>query len=124
MLDIVVNYHRIQFHGKPMIQTQGNSEKPNIGPDLGPFGPNSGPQNFFIKLVVRHCPNLSSYAMSRITNEPNLREWQENLISGMFLVILPKFVPPHPRIFFVGFTCTRCWKLSQAVIVCTFKENL
>ena len=73
--------------------------KPNIGPDLGPFGPNLGPQNFFIKLVVRHCPNLSSYAMSRITNEPNLREWQENLISGMVLVILSKFVPPPPNFF-------------------------
>ena len=41
MLDIVASYHRIQFQGKLMIQTQENGEKPNFGPDLDPLGPNS-----------------------------------------------------------------------------------
>ena len=32
MLDIVANYHHIQFQGKRMIQTQKNGEKPRFGP--------------------------------------------------------------------------------------------
>ena len=35
MLDIVTSYHRIQFQGKRMIQTQENGQKPLFGPDLG-----------------------------------------------------------------------------------------
>ena len=35
MLDIVPNYHRIQFQGKFMIQTQENAEKHHSGPKLG-----------------------------------------------------------------------------------------
>ena len=42
MLDIVVNYHRTQFHGKRKIQTQENEEKPHFGPDLGHLCPNLG----------------------------------------------------------------------------------
>ena len=41
MLDIVASYHRMQFQGKLMIETQENVEKPHFGPDLGPWGPNS-----------------------------------------------------------------------------------
>ena len=39
-LDIVSSYRSIQFEWKPMNQTWENGEKPNFGPDLGPFGPN------------------------------------------------------------------------------------
>ena len=49
MLDIVANYHRMQFHSKNMIQIQANGEKPDFGPDLGPLNPNSGFQFFFSK---------------------------------------------------------------------------
>ena len=63
MLDIVASYHCILSQGKPMIQTQENGEKPHFGPDLGPLGPNSVHENFFIKLVVRHCSKLSSYTI-------------------------------------------------------------
>ena len=49
MLDIVASYHRIQFQGNLMIQTQQNGKKPNFGTDLSPMG-----QKFFIKLVVKH----------------------------------------------------------------------
>ena len=34
-----------------MIQTQEKCKKPHFGPELGSLGPNSGRQNFFIKLV-------------------------------------------------------------------------
>ena len=37
MLDIVASYHRIQFQGKLMIQTQENDKQPVLGPDLGTF---------------------------------------------------------------------------------------
>ena len=57
-----------------MIQTQENGEKPHFGLDLGPLDPNWGCQFFFIKLVVRHCSKLSTYALYRKTREPNLRK--------------------------------------------------
>ena len=47
-----------------------NSEKPNFGPNFGPFGPNLGRQFFFLVLLlldVRHCCKLSLYAISRKT---------------------------------------------------------
>ena len=47
MLDIVASYHRMQFQGKLMIETQENVEKPHFGPDLGPWGPNSDRKFFF-----------------------------------------------------------------------------
>ena len=37
MLDIVENYHRIQFQEKLMIQTQEKGEEPHFGHDLGSF---------------------------------------------------------------------------------------
>ena len=49
MLDIVVNYHCMQFHTKNMIQIQANGEKPDFEPDLGPLNPNSGFHFFFFK---------------------------------------------------------------------------
>ena len=52
-----------------MIQTQENGKKLHFGTDLGPFGPIS-----FIKLVVRHCSKLSSYAIETKSSEPNLRK--------------------------------------------------
>ena len=37
MVDIIASYHRIQFEGKFMIQTQENDEKPHFGSYLGPL---------------------------------------------------------------------------------------
>ena len=62
MLDINSVYHCIQFQGKFIIQTQENGKEPDFGPDLSLLGPNSDHQKFLIKLVVRHCSRLSSYA--------------------------------------------------------------
>ena len=58
ILDIVANYHHIQFQGRRMIQTQENGEKPRFGPDLGMFGPNSGRQFFFLKIWLRQSLDI------------------------------------------------------------------
>ena len=47
MLDIVANYHDIQFHRKRMIQTQKNVQKSRFNPGLGQLEPNSGRQILF-----------------------------------------------------------------------------
>ena len=39
-------------------------------------------------LVVRYCSKLSSYAISRKTNEPNWRKWQKKLVLVIILVYL------------------------------------
>ena len=46
-----------------MIQIQENGKKHYLEPDLNPLGSNSGRENIFIKLLVRHCSKLSSYAI-------------------------------------------------------------
>ena len=62
-----------------MTQTWKNNKKPNFEPDFGPFG-------FFLQalplLIIGHCPKLSSYAIYRKTNEPNLRKWQKKTNFG------------------------------------------
>ena len=52
VLDIVASYHRMQFEGKPIIQTQEKDEKPHFGPDLGLLGR----QNSFPKIWL--CQSL------------------------------------------------------------------
>ena len=47
ILDILASYHRIQFQGKCMIQTQKNDKKPHVGSDLRPLRPILGRQFFF-----------------------------------------------------------------------------
>ena len=49
VLDIVANYHHIQFQGTRITQTQEKGEKPCFRPDLGMLGPNSGRQFSFEK---------------------------------------------------------------------------
>ena len=46
MLDIVANYHRVQFEEIRTIQAQENDKKPHFKPDLSPLGANSNDQNF------------------------------------------------------------------------------
>ena len=58
MLDIVTSYYRMQFQGKPMIQTQENGKKPHFGPDLVPFNPSSGRQFFSQKIWLRHSVDI------------------------------------------------------------------
>ena len=49
MLDIVANYHCMQFQGKHMIQTHAHGEIFHFGPNLDPLDPNSSRQLFFQK---------------------------------------------------------------------------
>ena len=51
MLDVVADYHCMQFQGKLMNQTWENDKKPNFGADFGPFGPNVGLQICFAGLT-------------------------------------------------------------------------
>ena len=77
MLDIVANYHCLQFQGKYMIQTEENGEETHFGPDFRPIGPNSGRQVFFLFLalsVTRYYGQLSSRKISKRTNDPISRK--------------------------------------------------
>ena len=67
MLEIVASYYCMQYQRKLMIQTQENSKKPHLGPDLGPLCPNLGHNFFFLNLtssVTRYHGMLSSYTIS------------------------------------------------------------
>ena len=85
MLDIVAGYHRMQFQGKRVIQTQENGEKPHFGLDLGSLDPNLGRQIFFTNLtspVIRYHGQLSSCTMSIKTNGPILRKVSNGRTDG------------------------------------------
>ena len=66
--------------------------------------------NFFLQvlplLVIRKCSKLSSYAIYRKTNEPNLRKWQKNLILDPILACLTPIWAPN---FF--------WQVSPLIVV-------
>ena len=67
-----------------------------------------------------HCYKLSFYAISRKTNETNLRKWQKTQFWDRFWNLRPKC---WLQTFFVDVTSTRNQKLLQAIIVCNFIEN-
>ena len=75
MLDIVPSCNLVQYQGKLTMQPCENNKNPN-------FRPNLGPPNFFLMvlalLVVQKCSKLSSYAIFRKTNRPNLKKWQKS----------------------------------------------
>ena len=74
MLEIVASYHCLQFQEKLTSQNWKNGKKPSFRTDFGHFRPNLGPKIFLPLLHVRHCCKLSLYAISRKTNELNLRK--------------------------------------------------
>ena len=78
-----------------MKQTGKNGQKKkHIGPN---FIPNLGLQFFFMSLPlpdVRDCCKLSIYAISRKSNEPNLRKWTSFGSLGPNL---------NPKNYFCGF---------------------
>ena len=61
-----------------MNQTWKNDKKSSFGTDFGPFGLNLGSKKNFLWILplldVRHSRKLSLYAISRKTNETNLRK--------------------------------------------------
>ena len=140
ILYIVASYHCMLFQGQLMDQTWENGKKPSFGPHFGPFDPNLVPKNFFSWILplldFRNCCKLSLYAISRKTNELNLRKWQKNQFWAQFWHFCPKFGLPKfilkiqfrtqfwaQKFFFVGFASTRYYTLLQAILVCNFKEN-
>ena len=71
-----------------MNKTEEIDKKPNFRPDFG--WPKFDRPNFFLWVLpildVRHCCKLSLYAISRKTDEQNLRKWQKKtLVSGSIL---------------------------------------
>ena len=84
--------------------------------NLGPLGPNSGHQNFFIIPVVRNCFKLSSYAISRKTNEPNLRKWQKPWFQAQFWPVWPKFGSEFFSWILLLLDVRHCRKLSLYAI--------
>ena len=57
------------------MQPWENDKNPN-------FGSNFGPSKFFSwvlsQLIDRQCSKLSSYAISKKTDTPDLKKWQKN----------------------------------------------
>ena len=87
------------------------------------FEPSLGTPKFFPwvlpLLVVRQCFKLSSYAISRKTNGPNLKKWQKNLILGLilarFIQIYLQVLPPLVAIIALGDTSSS--KLSTNAFI-------
>ena len=72
-----------------------------LGPILAPLAHIWTP-NFFLWIlplldVIHYC-KLSLYAISRKTNEPNLRKWQKTQFQAQLWPIWPTFGPP--KLFF------------------------
>ena len=83
--------------------------------------PNLGPPTFFswvLPLVVgRQCPKLSSYAISRKTNEPNLKRWQKNKFLAQFWPVLAQIWSPNFFSWVLSLLdVTHCCKWSLYVI--------
>ena len=92
MLDIT-SYHCIEFQGKLMNQTLENGKKTLIfGPDFGPFWPKFGPKIFFDVML---CWKLSLNAISRKTNEQNLRKFQKTQCQHGYWPLKTKFGPQN-----------------------------
>ena len=93
-------------------------KKTSFGTDFGSFGSNLGPQIFFSWILpaldITHYCKLSLYAISRKTNEANLRKWPKLLFQVRFW---PKFVLPSQtnKLFGVLYLedVMHCYKLSS-----------
>ena len=96
MLDIVANYHCMQFQGKLMNQTWENGKKPSLG--LGSLWPKFGLKSFFngfylyqmLDIVASyHCMQFQGKLMNQI--------WENNkrtLVSGPILAPLAQIRAP------------------------------
>ena len=75
-------------------------------------------------LDVRRCCKLSLYAISRKTNEKNLRKWQKTLFQAWFWPLWPKFGPKNFFSWILSLLDVRhCCKLSAYVISGKTKEQ-
>ena len=48
---LVLTYYHMQFNRKLKSHTWGNNEKPNLGANFEPFGPNLGPAIVFVSFT-------------------------------------------------------------------------
>ena len=83
------------------MQPWENCKNPNFGPNSPPPPPPF--PNFFMSFTsysMFQCSKLSSYAISRKINEPNLQKMGQ---MGPILACLAQILAPN---FFVGFTST------------------
>ena len=119
-LDILLSYHPIQFKGKLMNQTWENGKKPHFGPDFGLFWSKFGTQKFFVGLPllgVIHCCKLSLHAISRKTNELNLRKCKKSSFGPDFGSFDPNLVPKNSFLWILPLLDVRnCCKLSLYAI--------
>ena len=86
MLDIVAGYHRIQFQGKRMIQTQENGNKNLILGLIYALWAQIWIANIFFKClasaVIRYHGQRSSCTISEKTNDPILTKFSEEQTDG------------------------------------------
>ena len=109
----------MQFQEKLMNQTWENDKKPSCQPNFDPFGQNLGSKKFFwwiLPLVdVRHCCKLSLYAISRKTNEPNLKKSQKKLVSSPILTHLAQIRAASFLFFF-----SKIWLCQSSDIMVSY----
>ena len=84
-----------------------------------------GPRNFFSwvlpLLVVKQCPKLSSYAISRKTNEPNLRKWRKTYFGPDIVPFGPNLGPKF--IFFFKNLSSSITRYHGQLSSCTISEK-
>ena len=80
MLDIVPSCNLGQYQGKLMMEPWENGKNPALISK-----PIWSPGYFFSRVSSRQCSKLSSYSISRKTNELNLKKVTKNLILGPIL---------------------------------------
>ena len=101
MLYTVANYHCTRLQGKLITRIWENGRKPSFRPDFAPFGPKcdllkKNFRGFYLYWILYVVASLS--AISRKTNEPNLRKWQKLRFEPDFSKPSPP--PPTPFFFF------------------------
>ena len=90
-----------------------------VGLILTCFGPNLVPKIFLrvlLLLDVINCCKLSLYAISRKTNDPNLKKWQKTQIHAQLRPLWPKL---GSKKIFSGFYLYQILYISQIHWHCT-----
>ena len=79
---------------KTIRQSLRKWKKTSFQTDFGPFGPKLGAKFFLMKFTSNTCQTLLQaiiFAISRKTNEPNLRKWQKTQFRDRFWALWPRF---------------------------------
>ena len=119
MLCIVASYRCMKFQGKLINETWENGKKPSFRID---FGPKILCVWILLLQDVRHCYNLSVYAVSRKNYEANLKKWRKSwgpfsLNSGChFFFIFKNLVPSVTRNHSQLSSCTISEKINDPIL--------